>query len=570
MAENTPGDAASEPQHSRNFIEVEIDADLKGGSYPHVHTRFPPEPNGFLHIGHAKAICTDFGLAAQYGGKCNLRFDDTNPEAEEAAFVEAIQKDIRWLGFDWEERLYFASDFFQQLYDFAEHLIQSGDAYVDDSSMEEMRAARGDREHADRPGKDSPYRNRPVEESLDLFRRMRAGEFPDGARALRAKIDMGAKNYLLRDPVIYRIQHSTHHRTGDTWCIYPTYDMAHGQCDAFEGVTHSLCSLEFRNHRELYEWLRDRIPAAALKTEHRPRQIEFARLKLTQTLVSKRKLKKLVEEGHVDGWDDPRMPTLSGMRRRGYTPASIKSFIKRIGLAKANSTVELAWLEDSLRMELNQTAQRRMAVLHPLKLVLTNLEPGESLPCEAQNNPEDEDAGTRPLSLSREVWIDRDDFRLEANRKYFRLKPESEVRLRFGYVVRCDEVIQGPDGEVLELRGSVDRETGGGVAPADGRKVKGVIHWVAADSALEAEVVQLGPLFTKDDPEDGEWTDNLDLDSRTILQGCKLEASLAEAEAGQTFQFERVGYYVACSKNSKPGAPVFHLAVGLRGGKKKG
>ncbi|MFT7677570.1 MAG: glutaminyl-tRNA synthetase [Planctomycetota bacterium] len=570
MAENTSGDAASEPTQSRNFIEVEIDADLKDGNYPHVHTRFPPEPNGFLHIGHAKAICTDFGLAAQYGGKCNLRFDDTNPAAEEAAFVEAIKQDIQWLGFDWEERLYFASDFFEQLYDFAVHLIQSGDAYVDDSTMEEMRAARGDREHADRAGQDSPYRDRPVQESLDLFRRMRAGEFPDGARALRAKIDMGAKNYLLRDPVLYRIQHSTHHRTGDDWCLYPTYDMAHGQCDSFEGVTHSLCSLEFRNHRELYEWLRDRIPAEALKTDYRPRQIEFARLKLTQTLVSKRKLKKLVEEGHVDGWDDPRMPTLSGMRRRGYTPESIRKFIERIGLAKAGSTVELAWLEDSLRSELNQTAQRRMAVLRPLKLTLTNLEPGESLPCEAQNNPEDDGAGTRPLSLTREVWIDRDDFRLEANRKYFRLKPDSEVRLRFGYVVRCDEVIQGPDGEVLELRGSVDRETGGGVAPADGRKVKGVIHWVSAETALEANVVQLGPLFTKDDPEDGEWTDNLDPDSRQVLEGCKLESSLAQAEPGQTFQFERVGYYVVCSKDSKPGAPVFHLATGLRGAKKKG
>ncbi len=563
-----PSDA-KEPAKSRNFIEVEIDRDLADKRYDHVHTRFPPEPNGYLHIGHAKAICADFGLAAQYGGNCNLRFDDTNPAAEESAFVEAIQEDVRWLGFDWEERLYFASDFFDSLYAFAEHLIRSGDAYVDDSTVEEMRAGRGDRNHPDRPGTPSPYRDRPAEESLDLLRRMRAGEFPDGARALRAKIDMGAANLLLRDPVLYRIQHQSHHRTGDTWCIYPTYDMAHGQCDTFEGVTHSLCSLEFRNHRELYDWLRDRIPEELVPGAHRPRQIEFARLKLTHTLVSKRKLKTLVEEGVVDGWDDPRMPTLRGLRRRGYTPSAIRGFCERIGLARAGSTVELDWLEDSLRAELNRSAERRMAVLRPLKLTLTNLEVGQGLPCSADNNPEDENAGTRPLEVTREVWIDRDDFRLEANRKYFRLKPGGEVRLRFGYVVSCDEVVQGVDGEVLELRGTVHPETGGGKAPADGRKVKGVVHWVSAESAIEADVTVYEPLFSKEDPEDGDWQENVNPDSRTVLHGARLEASLGEAAPGAAFQFERVGYFVADAVLSKPGAPVFHRAVGLRGGAKK-
>lgn len=569
MVPASNGDAPSEPRERRNFIEVEIDRDLEAGNYPHVHTRFPPEPNGYLHIGHAKAICTDFGLAQQYGGRCNLRFDDTNPSAEESAFVDAIQEDVRWLGFDWEDRLYFASDFFDDLYAFAEHLVTQGDAYVDDSSAEDMRAARGDRKHPDRPGTNSPFRDRSVSENLDLLRRMRAGEFPDGARALRAKIDMGAANLLLRDPVLYRIQHSTHHRTGDKWCLYPTYDMAHGQCDTFEGVSHSLCSLEFRNHRELYDWLRDRIPGGMVAHGHRPRQIEFARLKLTHTLVSKRKLKALIEAGAVDGWDDPRMPTLSGLRRRGFTPESIRSFCKRIGLAKANSTVELDWLDDSLRAELNRDAVRRMAVLRPLKLVLTNLEEGESLPCEAQNNPEDAGAGTRPLALTREVWIDRDDFRLEANRKYFRLKPGGEVRLRFGYVVRCDEVVQGPDGEILELHGEVDRATGAGQAPADGRKVKGVIHWVSAASAWTADVTLYEPLFRTEDPEDGEWMDNLNPDSRQVLKGCVLEASLAAASPGDCFQFERVGYFMADTVLSQPGSPIFHRVVSLRGGAKK-
>jgi glutaminyl-tRNA synthetase len=562
------GDGSSgEPGPRRNFIQLEIERDLERGVYPGVHTRFPPEPNGYLHIGHAKAICTVFGLAEQYGGVCNLRFDDTNPAREEEEYVDSIQEDIRWLGFDWEDRLFFASDFFDRLYAFAEHLVRIGDAYVDDQSVADIRAGRGDASNPSAPGVDSPFRGRSPEANLDLLSRMQAGEFEDGARVLRAKLDMGAANLLMRDPVLYRILRATHHRTGDAWCIYPTYDMAHGQCDAFEGITHSLCTVEFENHRPLYDWLRDRIPAELLDVEHRPRQIEFARLNLSYTIIGKRKLRELVEEGLVSGWDDPRMPTLRGLRRRGYTPEAIRALVERVGLAKTKSTVELAWLEDALRADLNARAQRRMAVLRPLKVVLTNVAEGESLPLEAVNNPEDAAAGVRPLALTRELWIERDDFLLDAPSKFFRLKPDGEVRLRYGFVIHCDEVVQNASGEVTELRCTYDPATAGGATPEGRKKVKGIVHWVSAADALEAEVRLYDHLVRVPDPsqvpEGGTWKDNLNPDSLRVLRGCRLEPALAGAAPVELFQFERVGYF-CLDPDSRPGALVFNRSVSLR------
>ena len=555
---DTGGADAGEAREHRNFIQVQIDADLaEGKDEGRVHTRFPPEPNGYLHIGHAKAVCLSFDLAAEYaGGKCNLRFDDTNPLAEEIEFVDAIQDDIRWLGYDWEDRLFFASDYFEQLYELAQELVRGGHAYVCDLSLEELREQRGD---GRRPGVNSPYRDRPAEESLDLLGRMRAGEFPDGARTLRAKIDMASPNMNMRDPILYRILRGHHYRRGDEWCIYPTYDWTHGQSDAIEGITHSLCSLEFENHRPLYDWFLDH-----LSLPHRPRQIEFARLQLAYTVTSKRKLLSLVRDGHVDGWDDPRMPTLRGMRRRGYRPEAIRAFCRTIGVAKFNSTIDLVVLENAVRDDLNPVVQRRMAVLDPLEVVIENLPEGEALPCEAVNNPEDEAAGTRTLDLTRRVWIERTDFMEDAPRKFFRLKPGGEVRLRFGYVIRCDRVEKdSATGEVTRLVCSYDTESAGGKT-SDGRKVKGIVHWVSADRAVDGEVRLYEPLFRVPDPgKEGDWLEDLNPDSRRVVTA-KLEPSLAAAEPGERFQFERSGYFCADAELHRPDRPVFHRTVSLK------
>jgi len=539
-----------------NFIEKAIDEDLAEGRVQGVHTRFPPEPNGYLHIGHAKAICIDFGLAQKYGGTCNLRFDDTNPTKEDVEFVDAIQEDIRWLGFDWGENLRFASGWFEDLYGFAEHLVRSGHAYVCDLNAEEVREYRAFPE----PGKDSPYRERSTEENLDLLRRMRAGEFPDGARTLRAKIDMASPNINMRDPVLYRIMRATHHRTGDDWCIYPMYDFAHGQCDALEGITHSLCSLEFENHRPLYDWFLERLPV-----ERRPRQIEFARLALTYTMVSKRKLLQLIEEGVVEGWSDPRMPTLRALRRRGYTAAAIRNFCAGVGVARFNSTVDLVVLENAVREDLNRTAQRRMAVQRPLKLVITNWPEGKVEELEAVNNPEDEAAGTRAMPFSGEAYIERDDFSEDPPPKFFRLKPGGRVRLRYAYVVTCNEVVKDESGEVVELRCTYHPETKGGQKPAEGGKVKGIVHWVSAAHAVSAEVRLYDNLFANPDPEDveegGHWRDNLNPNSLEVLSDAKLEPTLADAAPGERFQFERLGYY--CLDAESDGL-VFSRTVTLR------
>lgn len=551
----------SEEEHlskrpSRNFIEVEIDADLAAGRTQTIHTRFPPEPNGYLHLGHAKAICVSFGLAQQYGGLCNLRFDDTNPSKEEDRYVEAIKEDVRWLGFDWEERLYFASDFFEELYGFAQHLIEGGHAYVDDLGVDEMRAQRGG---PGVPGTNSPNRDRPIQVSLDLFGRMRAGEFEEGSCVLRAKIDMGHANLLLRDPVLYRIQDSEHHRTGRDWCIYPTYDMAHGQCDALEEVSHSLCSLEFENHRPLYDWLVERLPI-----DSPPRQIEFSRLNLTHTMLSKRRLVELVDEGLVDGWDDPRLPTLQGLRRRGYTPESIRSFCARIGLTKVSSTAELFWLEDALREDQNQRALRRMAVLDPLLVTIRTLAEDQTAVCLAQNNPEDPAAGTREVELTREIYIERSDFLEDAPRKFFRLKPEGRVRLRYGPILTCEEVIKDADGKVVNLICSHDERTFAGASVEGEKKVKGIIHWVSVSKSLPAEVHLLEPLFLSENPASlDDWRRDLNPDSRKVLLGARLEPSLGEAQDGSTFQFERLGYFTRDSSGLS-GKPVFLRAVTLR------
>ncbi|MGI9406490.1 MAG: glutamine--tRNA ligase/YqeY domain fusion protein [Hyphomicrobiaceae bacterium] len=539
----------------RDFIRDVITDDLAAGTHKTVVTRFPPEPNGFLHLGHAKSICLNFGVAEEFGGHCSLRFDDTNPVKEEQEYIDAIEEDVHWLGFDWGEHLHHASDYFATFYEWAEHLITEGKAYVDDLSPEEMREYRGTLKE---PGKESPYRDRPVEENLDLFRRMKAGEFENGARVLRAKIDMASGNINMRDPVIYRILHAAHPRTGDTWCIYPTYDFAHGQGDAIEHVTHSLCTLEFADHRPLYDWLIEHLPVPA-----KPKQYEFSRLNLTHTVLSKRRLIELVEEKHVSGWDDPRMPTLSGLRRRGFPPAAIVDFAGRVGITKSDNTIEYALLEHCVRQNLNKAAERRMAVLNPLKVVITNYPQGGSELLDAVNNPEDESAGTRQVSFGRELWIERDDFMEDAPKKFFRLAPGREVRLRWAYFITCTDVIKNGAGEITELHCTYDPETKGGNAP-DGRKVKATMHWVDAATAVDAQVRHYDHLFRDAEPDiSGGLEAAINPESLEVLTGCKLEPSLAEFEPGTPVQFERLGYYTM-DPDGTTTAPVFNRTVGLR------
>ncbi len=544
-----------DPEEPRDFIRDIIRADLAQGRCDSVVTRFPPEPNGYLHIGHAKSICLNFGVAAEFGGRCNLRFDDTNPVKEEHEYIDSIQADVRWLGFDWGENLFFASDNFETLYDWACHLIRGGHAYVDDLSAEDIRAHRGT---LTEPGKNSPFRDRAPEENLDLFARMRAGEFADGTRTLRVKIDMTSGNINLRDPVLYRILRATHPRSGDTWCIYPTYDFAHGQSDAIEGVTHSLCTLEFEDHRPLYDWLIDNLP-----TPSRPRQYEFSRLNLTHTVLSKRRLTLLVQEGHVAGWDDPRMPTLAGLRRRGVPPAAIRDFIHRIGLTKSDNRVEVAALEHCIREHLNRSAERRLAVLRPLKVVIENYPEGQSEELEALNNPANPDAGTRQVPFGRELYIDRADFMEEPPKKFFRMSPGREVRLRYAYFVICREVVKNDAGEVIELRCTYDPQTRGGNAP-DGRKVKATIHWVSAAHALRAEVRITNHLFTRPDPgAEGDFLQDINSEAMSVLEDCRLEPALGEAPLGEAIQFEREGYF-CLDPDTKPGHAVFNRTIALR------
>jgi glutaminyl-tRNA synthetase len=539
------------PSH---FIRDAVVEDLASGRYREVVTRFPPEPNGYLHIGHAKAICLDFGLAEEFGGRCHLRFDDTNPTKESQEYVDTIMRDVRWLGFDWGTHLHHASDYFPQLYAWAVQLIRAGLAYVDELSLEEMREHRGTLTEA---GRESPYRNRPVEESLDLFERMRRGEFADGSKTVRAKIDMTSGNINLRDPVMYRIRRTTHQRTGDAWCIYPMYDWAHGQSDSIEGVTHSLCTLEYEDHRPLYDWY---IQALGI---YAPRQIEFARLNLSHTLMSKRKLLTLVEDGLVSGWDDPRMPTLAGLRRRGYTPESIRDFCERIGIAKADNLVEMALLEACIREDLNRRALRRMAVLRPLRLVIENWPEGTVEEAQAVNNPEDPAAGTRTIAFGRVLYIEQDDFRDPAPPKYFRLSPGAEVRLRYAYVVKCTGVERAPDGSVVEVRCTYDPATRGGDAP--GRKIRGTIHWVSAAHAVGAQVRLYDTLFARPRPDDEEdLRQALNPRSLEVLGGAMVEPALASVEPETRLQFERLGYFCADWKDHRPGAPVFNRTVGLR------
>ncbi|MCU0488225.1 MAG: glutamine--tRNA ligase/YqeY domain fusion protein [Anaerolineales bacterium] len=546
------------PSPSLDFIRQAVVEDLKSGRFTSVHTRFPPEPNGYLHIGHAKALCIDFGIARDFGGQCNLRFDDTNPVKEDVEYVDAIQEDIHWLGFDWETRLFYASDYFEQLYQWAELLIQKGLAYVDDLSAEEIRAYRGT---LTEPGVNSPYRDRSVAENLDLFRRMRAGEFPDGSRVLRARIDMAAGNINLRDPVMYRILHANHHRTGDAWCIYPMYDYAHGQSDSIEGITHSLCSLEYEDHRPLYDWFLQALGIYA------PRQIEFARLNLSYTVLSKRKLIKLVKEGVVNGWDDPRMPTLAAMRRRGYPPEAVVAFIDRVGVSKNYSVVDIALLEAVIRENLNKTAPRAMAVLKPLKLVIDNYPDDKVEEMEAVNNPEDPSAGTRKLPFSKVLYIEQDDFRETPPPKYFRLSPGREVRLRYAYLVTATHVVKDAAGNLIEVHATYDPATRGGDAP-DGRKVKSTIHWVSAAHAVSTEVRLYDRLFNKpnpDDTEEGEdFMDSLNSASLEVIRGAQVEPLLGVAAPASRWQFERLGYFVADSVDTRPGQPVFNRTVGLR------
>jgi glutaminyl-tRNA synthetase len=563
MSEVEQNPATSEKTPAENggasdFIRAIINEDNRTGRYGgRVHTRFPPEPNGYLHIGHAKSICLNFGIAEDYGGKCNLRFDDTNPTKEEMEYVESIQADVRWLGFDWEDRLFYASDYFDQLYEFAKKLISKGLAYVDDLRAEEIRQYRGT---LTEPGKESPYRERSIEENMDLFERMRAGEFPDGRRVLRAKIDMSSGNLNMRDPVLYRILHAEHHRTGDKWCIYPMYDFAHGQSDSIEGITHSICTLEFEDHRPLYDWFLENLEI------FQPRQIEFARLNLTYTVMSKRKLLRLVQEGLVSGWDDPRMPTISGIRRRGYPPEAIRDFANRIGVAKNESTVDIALLEHCVRQDLNQHAPRVMGVLEPLKVVITNYPQGQVEEMQAVNNPEDPAAGTRLAPFTRELYIERDDFREEPPPKYFRLAPGREVRLRYAYFITCQEAIKDDQGQVVELRCTYDPATRGGDSP-DGRKVKATLHWVSAQHALPAEVRLYERLFVNETPDEAEegldFRSNLNPDSLKVLTEPKVEASLAGAKAGQRYQFERQGYFCV-DPDSREGKLVFNRTVALK------
>ena len=544
----------------RDFIRQIVAEDLASGKHGgRVVTRFPPEPNGYLHIGHAKSICLNFGIAAENGGRCHLRFDDTNPEKEEVEYVESILRDVRWLGFDWGVHLYYASDYFERLYGFAVELVRRGKAYVDSLSAEEIREYRGT---LTEPGRESPFRTRSMEENLDLFERMRQGEFPDGAHVLRAKIDMASPNLNMRDPTIYRIRHAAHHRTGDTWCVYPMYDFAHCLSDSIEGITHSICTLEFEDHRPLYDWILD-----ALEVECHPQQVEFARLNVSHTILSKRRLLALVQEGRVSGWDDPRMPTLSGLRRRGCTPEALRNFCERIGVAKTDSTVEIALLEHCLRDDLNRRAPRRMAVLRPLRVIVENYPEGKTEELDAVNNPEDQSAGTRKVSFSRVICIERDDFREQPPKKYHRLSPGAEVRLRYGYLVTCTGFTKDErTGEVTELRCRYDPATRGGHAP-DGRRVKGTIHWLSAAHAVPAEARLYDHLFTAADPSGGgeetDWRSFLNPTSREIVTGCLVEPGLATAAAGETVQFERLGYFCA-DPDSAPGKPVFNRTAALR------
>jgi glutaminyl-tRNA synthetase len=548
-------ETATQREPGRDFIRDIIEADLKAGRHKTIITRFPPEPNGYLHIGHAKSICLNFGVAQDYGGRCHLRFDDTNPTKEEQEYIDAIERDVRWLGFDWGRHLYHASDYFEQLYEWAEHLITAGHAYVDDQTQEEMRANRGT---LTQPGRNSPFRDRSAEENLDLFRRMRGGEFPNAARVLRAKIDMGSGNINLRDPVLYRILHAAHPRTGRKWCIYPSYDYAHGQSDAIEGITHSLCTLEFEDHRPLYDWLLENLPVPS-----RPRQYEFARLNMSYTVLSKRVLTELVRGGHVSGWDDPRMPTLAGLRRRGVPPEAIRDFVKRVGVAKANSVVDLGLFEFSVREVLNRTAQRRMAVLRPLKVVIENYPEGQIEELTAANHPDDASQGSRQLRFGRELYVERDDFMENAPKAFYRLTPGKEVRLRYAYFVKCRAAVKNAAGEVVELRCTYDPATKGGNRPPDGRKVQATLHWVSAHDSVPAEVRLYNPLFSRPDPDATEFAAHLNANSLEVLGEARLEPALAASNGMDAIQFERQGYFCRDAQ-SKPGRPVFNRTVGLR------
>ena len=551
------GSTGAAPE-KRNFIRDIIDEDLKSGRYNTVHTRFPPEPNGYLHIGHAKSICLNFGTAKDYNGLCNLRYDDTNPTKEDVEYVESIEEDVRWLGFTWDNRKFYASDYFEKLYEYALVLIKKGKAYVDDLNADLIREYRGT---LTEPGKNSPHRDRSIEENQDLFERMRKGEFPDGSKTLRAKIDMASPNINLRDPVMYRILHAMHHRTGDKWCIYPMYDWAHGQSDSIEGITHSICTLEFEDHRPLYNWYIEQLGI------HHPRQIEFARLNLTYTVMSKRRLLQIVQDRIVNGWNDPRMPTISGLRRRGYTPESIRLFADRIGVSKADSMIDVSVLEDCLRFDLNKRARRVMAVLHPLKLVIDNYPDGKVEELEAVNNPEDASMGTRNIPFSKVLYIEQDDFRENPPKKYFRLFPGNEVRLRYAYIIKCVGVVKDPKtGEIVEVHCTYDPETKSGM-PASARKVKGTIHWVSAQHAIEVEARVYDRLFTVPDPGGDNWKEYVNPNSLEIVKGCKIEPSLAAAKPQDRFQFERLGYYCVDDESAPSGEKrglIFNRTVTLR------
>ena len=551
---------ASEPavaetaEVGRDFIRDIIQADLAAGKYKEIVTRFPPEPNGYLHIGHAKSIALNFGIAQEFSGRCNLRFDDTNPTKEEQEYIDSIQADVRWLGYDWGNNLFYASDYFDRLYEWAEGLIRAGLAYVDDQSQEEIRLTRGTLTD---PGRNSPYRDRSVEESLDLFRRMKAGEFPNGARVLRAKIDMASGNINLRDPVLYRILHAHHPRTGDKWSIYPSYDYAHGQSDAIEGITHSICTLEFEDHRPLYDWFIEKLPVPS-----KPHQYEFARLNLTYTLLSKRVLTQLVRDGHVAGWDDPRMPTIAGLKRRGVPPAAVREFVRRIGVAKANSVVDVGMLEFCIREELNRSALRRMAVLRPLKVVIENYPEGQVEEIEAVNHPDDPSKGKRRIAFGRELYIEQDDFMENPPKKFFRLSPGNEVRLRYAYFIRCREAIKNASGEVVELRCTYDPATRGGNAP-DGRKVKATMHWLPVAQSKPAEIRIYNQLFAKPSPDASNFAADLNPNSLEVLKGARVERAIAESNSAEPMQFERQGYFVR-DKDSTPDRLVFNRTIGLR------
>jgi len=552
--EKTNNEENKKPDH---FIQVIIKGDLASNKNDgKVHTRFPPEPNGYLHIGHAKSICLNFGMAQEFGGLCNLRFDDTNPTKEDVEYVDSIEEDVKWLGFNWDDRKYYASDYFQKLYDYAVQLIQQGDAFVCDLNADQIREHRGT---LTEPGKNSPFRGRSIDENLDLFARMKKGEFADGSKVLRAKINMASPNINLRDPVIYRILKAHHHRTGDQWCIYPMYDFAHGICDSLEGITHSICTLEFEDHRPLYDWFLEKLQV------FRPQQIEFARLNMTYTLMSKRKLLQLVQETHVDGWDDPRMPTIAGMRRRGYTPEAIREFCDRIGVAKRENTVDISLLEYCLREDLNKTTNRVMAVLDPLKVIITNYPEGQTEELPAINNPEDEKAGSRMVPFGREIFIEREDFLENPPKKFFRLSPGQEVRLRYAYFITCQEVVKDSNDNIQEIRCTYDPLSKGGNSP-DGRKVKGTIHWVSAAHALKAKALLYDRLFTSEDPQEnkeGDFTQTLNPESLITCDSCLVEPCLADAKAGDRYQFERKGYFCA-DKTTTPENLIFNRIVTLR------